>query len=77
VLVTSAAHMPRAVGSFRAIGFSVVPWPADHDTTAPVAWALRPDIGTRLTQLDDAVREWLGLLAYRLASRTEALLPAP
>jgi uncharacterized SAM-binding protein YcdF (DUF218 family) len=77
VLVTSAAHMPRSVGSFRAIEFPVVPWPVDYQTTAPVAWALRPDIGTRLIQLDDAVREWLGLLSYRLAGRTDVLFPGP
>src|SRR5690606_15984914 len=30
LLVTSAFHMPRAVGLFRQSGFNVVPWPADY-----------------------------------------------
>src|SRR5690606_34882032 len=32
LLVTSAWHMPRAVGAFRQAGFDVVPWPADYRT---------------------------------------------
>src|SRR5690606_8417241 len=33
LLVTSAFHMPRAVGAFRQAGFPVVPWPADYRTS--------------------------------------------
>ncbi|MGE5203855.1 MAG: YdcF family protein, partial [Acidobacteriota bacterium] len=29
LLVTSAAHMPRAVGTFRGLGWAVVPYPVD------------------------------------------------
>ena len=32
LLVTSANHMPRAVGCFRAVGFDVIPYPVDYDT---------------------------------------------
>jgi hypothetical protein len=31
----------------------------------------------RITQADDAVHEWMGLIAYRLAGRTIELLPSP
>lgn len=77
VLVTSAAHMPRAVGMFRTVGFPVVPWPVDYQTTGAAGVNLRPDTAGGLAFLDDAVREWLALLAYRLMGRTDRLLPAP
>ena len=32
LLVTSAWHMPRAIGVFRKSGFDVAPWPADYRT---------------------------------------------
>jgi hypothetical protein len=34
-------------------------------------------VSGRLDELDDTVREWLGLLFYRLTDRTDALFPAP
>src|SRR5690606_36369683 len=33
LLVTSAFHMPRAVGVFRKAGFPIVPWPVDYKTS--------------------------------------------
>ena len=77
LLVTSASHMPRAVGVFRRIGWSVVPWPVGYKTgRTPVAWfgASLPD---RLNRLDWGVHEWVGLIIYRLMDRTSALFPAP
>jgi uncharacterized SAM-binding protein YcdF (DUF218 family) len=78
LLVTSAAHMPRAVGAFRAVGWPVVAWPVDYRTTGGVGpWAWRQPASERLAQLDDAAREWVGLLWYRLLGWTDALFPAP
>ena len=78
LLVTSAWHMPRAIGIFRRVGFAVEPWPVDYRTAD--AWdAARifdaPADG--LKRLDTAVREWVGLLVYRLTGRTDALFPGP
>jgi len=64
VLVTSAWHMPRAVGTFRKAGFKVLPSPVFH--TIPQ----RDTLGI-------AIHEWLGLLAYWFLGRTDALFPAP
>ncbi|GJD49842.1 hypothetical protein OPKNFCMD_2577 [Methylobacterium crusticola] len=75
LLVTSAWHMPRAVGCFRRAGFPVTPYPVDYRTAGgdvPPAMA-----GRGLFQTDVAVREWAGLLAYHLAGYTDALFPAP
>ncbi|WP_244400829.1 YdcF family protein, partial [Aurantimonas manganoxydans] len=39
VLVTSASHMPRAVGCFRVAGFDIVPYPVDYRTpSGPALW---------------------------------------
>jgi len=74
VLVTSAFHMPRAVGVFRKAGFDVLPYPVDVRT--------RPDqqrgfirMSAGLSRLDVAAREWAGLLGYWLMGRTSELLP--
>ena len=32
LLITSAYHMPRAMGAFRQAGFEVEPWPVDYRT---------------------------------------------
>ena len=42
LLVTSAAHIPRAVGSFRAAGWDVLPYPVDYTTASKgrVWWTL-------------------------------------
>jgi uncharacterized SAM-binding protein YcdF (DUF218 family) len=78
LLVTSAWHMPRAVGCFRKAGFSVEPYPVDY-RTAGAGGFLWPYAAASagLTRLDLAVKEWTGLLAYRLTGRTDALLPGP
>jgi uncharacterized SAM-binding protein YcdF (DUF218 family) len=82
LLVTSAAHMPRAIGCFRAAGFRVEAYPVDFITRGegPPGFGGRgpaPLGKQRLAQLDDAVREWIGLVAYRFAGSTSALFPAP
>jgi uncharacterized SAM-binding protein YcdF (DUF218 family) len=65
VLVTSASHMPRAVGAFRNVGFAVEPWPVRD---------LPPSNRERFGILR---HEWLGLLAYRLMGRSDSLYPGP
>lgn len=78
LLVTSAFHMPRAVGIFRKVGFPVVPWPADYMTTGTEAPGLGgANVVDALDRTTIAVREWVGLAAYRLVGRTDTLVPAP
>ncbi len=69
LLVTSAWHMPRAMASFRAAGWNVTAYPVDHRSAPEVPWAEYDWIqGLALWQL--ALREYVGLLAYRLLGRT-------
>lgn len=79
ILVTSASHMPRAVGSFRRAGFPVTPYPAGYTTSGlPVDyWSVGLQASTNLVRVDVAVHEWLGLLAYWLTGRTDELFPGP
>lgn len=75
ILVTSAFHMPRAVGSFCAAGWrDLVPYPVDFRGVGDLG--LRWDLGGRLTQLNIGLKEWFGLLAYRVTGRTMSVWPA-
>jgi len=80
-LITSAAHMPRAIACFRAAGFRVMAYPVDFVTHAiegpiPFGGTGPAPLGMpRLEQLDEAAKEWIGLLAYRIVGATNALFP--
>ncbi|GLK78336.1 YdcF family protein [Methylopila turkensis] len=78
LLVTSAYHMPRAVGCFRAAGFPVEAWPVDYRTRGPQdAWAPSASFSAGLRRIDMAAREWVGLVAYWLLGYVTAPLPRP
>jgi uncharacterized SAM-binding protein YcdF (DUF218 family) len=70
--------MPRAVGAFREAGFPVEAYPVDYRTNG---WQdLRGVFGSLsagLRQMDTALHEWIGLIAYRLTGKSSALLPGP
>lgn len=78
LLITSAWHMPRAVGCFRQAGFTVEAVPVDYRTKG---WGdllnFHGFASDGLLQLDLAVKEWIGLTAYRLAGYIPDWLPAP
>ena len=71
-------HVPRSVGIFRHVGFPVVPYPVAYRTFGD-GREFRVSVSTidRFAMLDLGMREWIGLLAYRLAGKTDALFPAP
>jgi uncharacterized SAM-binding protein YcdF (DUF218 family) len=77
LLVTSASHMPRAMGIFRRIGWPITAWPVNYTTGHSLRDWYDAPFGSRLNQLEWAMHEWVGLLAYRLLGRTDALFPAP
>ena len=69
LLVTSAFHMPRAMGAFRAVGFAVEADPVDfRNSKADVA-------GREKAVL--ALREYIALFAYWLSGRSNELFPSP
>ncbi len=78
LLVTSAYHMPRAMGCFRAAGFDVTAYPVDYRTAGVGDLSdtfSRAAIGLDFT--DNSTKEWVGLLVYYLTGKTSALFPAP
>ncbi len=78
LLVTSAMHMPRAIGCFREAGFPVVAYPVDYRTTGQGApWRIFGSVAEGLQFFDSALREWVGLMVYYNTGRTSSLFPAP
>lgn len=74
LLVTSAAHMPRSLGAFRAAGWRILPYPVDYTTGASSSWG--GGIGRGLSGLSRGLHEWGGLLYYRLRGWTDSLYPS-
>jgi uncharacterized SAM-binding protein YcdF (DUF218 family) len=65
IIVTSASHIPRAIGSFRKAGLLVEAWPV-------------PDVaGDWMDILSRATHEWGGLIVYWLQGKTDSLFPSP
>jgi uncharacterized SAM-binding protein YcdF (DUF218 family) len=77
VLVTSAFHMPRAVASFRAVGWPVIPYPTDFKTDPRTDLRANFNLIEGLVTATTAGKEWAGLLGYRLRGWTGELFPAP
>jgi len=78
LLVTSAHHMPRSVGTFRQAGFAVEAYPVDFRTRGQGDY-YRPfnSVGDGLRRTDTAEHEWTGLVIYWLTGQTSDLLPGP
>jgi uncharacterized SAM-binding protein YcdF (DUF218 family) len=78
LLVTSAWHMPRAMGCFRRAGFAVEAWPVDYRTPRRLdPLRFHSSIPEGLRRIDFVTKEYIGLITYYLAGRTPALLPGP
>ncbi len=77
LLVTSAFHMPRAVGVFETVGWRVIPYPVDYRTPRSQGDMFGGGLARGLANSGSAVHEWLGLIAYRLMNRTQRLFPGP
>jgi uncharacterized SAM-binding protein YcdF (DUF218 family) len=78
LLVTSAYHMPRAMGLFRKAGFNVMAYPVDYRSHGGAGdWRLNHEASRGLREFEIAVHEWAGLAAYRASGKIDALFPAP
>lgn len=75
LLITSAFHMPRSIGVFCQEEWKVQPYPVDHSSQRGNLLRVDFAFGENLRVLQTAIREWVGLVAYRISGRTDRLLP--
>jgi len=67
ILVTSGAHMPRALAAFQKVGLSVTPASTDvhaSSSSSITLFDLLPDAGA-LARTTSAIKEMLGFYVYR------------
>lgn len=74
LLITSASHVPRAVGAFRAVDWPVIPYAVEFQA---VSGGRVFSMEGGLKDFTIAVREGVGLLYYHLRGWTDAWFPAP
>lgn len=78
LLVTSAFHMARSMGLFRAEDIPVVAYPVDFRTSdRGDLFKIGSAASDGLHRTDVAVREWIGLAAARLLGHSREFFPAP
>ena len=70
LLVTSAFHMPRAMGVFCKINWPVEAYPVDFRSRKDKLQRLDWGYANHLNNLNRAYREWIGLVAYRLSNKS-------
>ncbi|MGH7004756.1 MAG: YdcF family protein, partial [Alphaproteobacteria bacterium] len=76
IVITSAAHMPRAVGAFRRAGWNVIPYPVDYRRLGGSEDTFGLNLSRGFNLLNVALREWLSLVHYYAAGRSERFFPA-
>ena len=70
--------MPRSMGIFRKAGFDVEAYPVDWRMGgSDDLFSFTNSGADGLRRTDIAMREWIGLVAYRLMGRTGEWLPRP
>ncbi len=79
MIVTSAFHMPRAMGVFEKAGFQPIAYPVAFRTSGhwqdDLRLSFEPTRNLRIFEI--AVHEWIGLAAYWLSGRSDHLFPGP
>ena len=79
LIVTSAFHMPRAMGIFEKAGFNAIAYPVSFYTlgrwSGDLRLSFKPERNLRV--FETAVHEWIGLAAYWASGRTDHLFPGP
>ncbi len=77
VLITSARHMPRAVGYYRKRGWNVLPHPVDYLTNpgGEVSWT--PAWPGSLRGVNTAIYEWGALMVAWVRHKIDEPFPGP
>ena len=79
VLVTTASHMPRALGCFKKHGFNIIPYPVDYHAYKILPRHLSvndfvPQV-ENLSVASEVIYEWYGLVFYHLMGYTGEFFP--
>ena len=77
LMITNARTVPRAMGVFRKLEWKVIPLPADHLVVPDGDWRPSLNIAVAFTEINEGLHEWLGLVAYYLSGKSDALFPKP
>ena len=77
ILITSAQHMPRAVGCFRKVNWKVIPYPVDYTKKTDSIFSFSFDFASRSNRLGYGLHEVIGLFTYWLTDKIDDLYPAP
>lgn len=75
VLITTAYHMPRAMGVFCQQDWTMLPYPVDHKTLPSEMYKANFSLIGHASHLVQAAHEWVGLLAYFASGKTGQLFP--
>jgi len=70
LLITTAWHMPRSLGVFCRVGWNVIPYPVDFQATPDTLIKVNWNFAGNLTSLVFAVKEWIGLIVYKITDRS-------
>ena len=77
LLVTSAFHMPRAMGTFRKAGWNILAYPVDYNTSRNFEWQFFFDFSAGLMQINRFTHEVVGLIVYKITGRSNSFFPEP
>jgi uncharacterized SAM-binding protein YcdF (DUF218 family) len=78
LIVTSAFHMPRAMGVFEQAGFHPIAYPVAFRTRGHWPDHLRLTFEpVRNLRVELALHEWIGLVGYWASGRIDRLFPRP
>lgn len=76
VLLTSAYHMPRAVGIFRKAGWDIIPYPVDFHTSGKYEWHLNFSVWWGFMMWSISTYEMLMNAVSYMNGESDALLPS-
>jgi uncharacterized SAM-binding protein YcdF (DUF218 family) len=76
LLITSAWHMPRSIGAFRAVGWNMTAFPVGYKTYRQPGNRANRRFAERLDLLERAAHEWIGLVYYRARGWSTELFPS-
>ncbi|GJL80188.1 MAG: hypothetical protein NPINA01_31770 [Nitrospinaceae bacterium] len=77
ILITSAFHIPRAVGIFRKLGWNVIAYPVDYQTSGQLKLDWKVASLHNFLEFSRGLHEWTGLFAYWMTGKTLELFPKP